>query len=294
MLKPTFVIAAAAALAFSAVGCAASTDNVSADSQDVVARQKTMLISDIDDTIRRTDVLNKAEAAIHGLEFHNAFSGMVTLYTGWHGENTSNKKIEYLSASPGPLVLAGEHFLEESNFPGDTSEIKSSVVSGRKFSESAGDFKTRKLYEMYDQQVATHTVPGTYILIGDNGEMDMIAYGNFIDYVASKGGKTDRIYSFIHHAYDTPKGSEIVAPHRPWVTAGDLAVQLRELGLIGDATLSTVLSQVVTDLHNQPETVIPSFMGCAQFDTWPKLSGSAGANDYTMVQDVVTAFCANN
>ncbi len=293
MRNLTLVAAACLALAVPASGCASSSENVSSGSQSVVVHGKTLLVSDIDDTIKRTDVLDKASAVVNGLQFHNSFSGMRLLYTGWHDDNTANKKITYLSASPGPLVLAGEHFLEESDFPGDTSEIKESVVSGRKFSESAGAFKTRKLYEMYDAAVAASAVPDTVILIGDNGEQDMIAYGNYIDYVASQGGDTSRIYSFIHHAYDTPKGSEIAAPHRAWVTAADLAAQLSELGLVSDGTLTEVLTQVATDVTNQPTAVIPSFMGCAQWSAWPKLPGKTCADAYQTVQTAVNDLCGN-
>ncbi len=296
MRNITLVAAAFLALTLAASGCASSSENVSSGSQSVVVHGKTLLVSDIDDTIRRTDVLSKTAAVFNGLQFHNPFSGMRLLYTSWHNDNTANKKITYLSASPGPLVLAGEHFLEESDFPGDTSEIKESVVSGRKFSESAADFKTRKLHEMYDAAVATNAVPDTVILIGDNGEQDMIAYGNYVDYVAEKGGDTSRIYSFIHHAYDTPKGTEIAAPHRAWVTAADLAAQLSELGLINDGTLTEVLSQVAMDVTNQPTTVIPSFMGCAQWSAWPKLPGKPAtdvAGTYQTVQNAVNDLCGN-
>lgn len=287
-------VLAAALLAVSA--CTATTQDPTAGGPDeaLTNSSSTLLVSDIDDTIKRTDVLNKEEAVINAFGTTNQFAGMSLLYKGWHGEDTSNKKITYLSAAPGPLVLLGIHFLKGSSFPGDTSDVSQSVVSGRKFSETAGDFKTTKLKQMYDANVAAGTVPNTVILIGDNGEQDMFAYANYIAYVASKGGRTDRIFSFIHHAYDTPQGSAIVAPHRQFVTAADLAVQLKNLSLISSGALDAVLHEVAVDSAGaQQRTVIPSFMKCSQFSQWPKLDEQTGANDYQSVQTNVNRLCGN-
>jgi hypothetical protein len=273
-------------------GCSVNTDDSGETTEDIKHQRTVMLVSDIDDTIKRTDIKNPAAAAFNAFQAHDQFDGMSALYTDWHGQTDTKKKIIYLSASPGPLIELGKHFLDESKFPGDTSDVKASVVSGRSLTESAGEFKTKKLLEMYDAQVAQKSVPDTYILIGDNGEQDMIAYGNFIDYVASKGGKTDHIYSFIHHVYDSPQGSEIQAPHRAWVTAGDLAVQLHELKLVNDATVGSVLSEVSKGLSSDTDDVIPGFMSCSQFDNWPTLTGDVGTEDFATIESSVKNLCS--
>jgi hypothetical protein len=253
---------------------------------------KTLLVSDIDDTIRRTDVLDKVEAVVNALKSKNAFSGMSLLYSSWRDENKANRTITYLSAAPGMFILPGMRFLKDSGFPGDTTDVAASVVSGRQSSETAGAFKTKKLKEMFDTALSTGAVPHTVILVGDNGEQDMIAYGNYIDYVANRGGATDRIFSFIHHVYDSPRGSEIVAPHRPFATAADLAVQLAGLSLIGTPSLARVLHEVASEVVQAPPTVIPSFMKCRQFSAWPKLDqGEPLSNDYSTVKADVTQLC---
>ncbi|AKU99109.1 hypothetical protein AKJ09_05773 [Labilithrix luteola] len=290
--SPSSLLVAACLSAFTLIACAANTESGdSSTSESATTVQTTLLVSDIDDTIKRTHVLDKAAAAVNALDSRDPFGGMRALYTRWHRENAPSKQIIYLSAAPGPLIELSKRFLTNSEFPGDTADVTESVVSGRSIFESAGDFKTKKLLEMYDAQVAAKKVPNTYILIGDNGEQDMIAYGNFIDYVRSKGGRTDRIYSFIHHVYDVPEGSPIAAPHRAWVTAGDLAVQLRELGLIGDPSLDDVLAEVATDVTHQAEVVVPSFMSCKQFSSWPYLETSAASNDYATVESDVKDLC---
>jgi hypothetical protein len=288
-LLRSFGLALAACVLTAACSQGTNEDVATSDISALSRGPQTLLISDIDDTIKRTDVLDKVEAVINGAQSRNAFAGMAMLYTDWRDEDRSNHTVEYLSAAPGPLVLAGMRFLVNSSFPGNTADVTEAVVSGRKFSETAGEFKSAKLIAMYDAQVASNTVPKTYILIGDNGEQDMIAYGNFIDYVAKKGGSTDGIYSFIHHVYDTPAGSEIVEPHRPFVTAADLAVQLRNLSLIGDASLGSVVTEVATQLGDAQETVIPSFMRCSQLPAWPPLDPAS--NDYTTVETTTSTLC---
>jgi hypothetical protein len=268
---------------------AAGTGSSSADV--VESPRSVLLVSDIDDTIKRTDVLNKAMAAVNALESHNSFGGMSSLYSRWHGETGANRQIIYLSAAPGPLIELSKRFLTNSDFPGNTDTISDSVISGRTLLESAGDFKTKKLLEMYDEQVAAKKVPDAVILIGDNGEQDMFAYGNYINYVASKGGRTDRIYSFIHHVYDVPQGSSIDAPHRPWVTAADLAVQLSQLGLITDASLADVLSETASEATDQANLLVPSFMSCTQFSAWPELRAAVGGEDYATVENAVASLC---
>jgi hypothetical protein len=289
----TRLLAPLAALSALALVACSGDAAVDADTSDVTAKAKTvLLVSDIDDTIKRTDVLDKLAAAAHALDSHDPFSGMPALYGAWHAEAPSTRHLTYLSAAPGPLIELSKRFLRSSGFPGDTDDVADSVVSGRSIFESAGDFKTKKLEAMYDAMVAAHSVPDVFVLIGDNGEQDMIAYGHFIDYVASKGRSTKNIHSFIHHVYDAPDGSPIAAPHRAWVTAGDLAVDLRALGLLSADSLAQVENQVVSDLGTDASVVVPDFMSCAEFAAWPAFTGKTGAKAYATIEDEVSALCS--
>ncbi|MFO0680319.1 MAG: phosphatase domain-containing protein, partial [Polyangiaceae bacterium] len=270
----------------------APAEEATESSEDATVKGGMLLVSDIDDTIKRTDVHDKLAAAAAATESRNAFSGMSTLYGRWRGADDGQRKVIYLSAAPGSLIELSKRFLTNSGFPGTLGRVEDVVISGRSLFESAGDFKTQKLEAMYDALVAADRVPGTIVLVGDNGEQDMIAYGNFLRYVTSKGGRTDRIHSFIHHVYDGPDGSPIVAPHVPWVTASDLAVRLSELGLLSDSALAQVLAENAKDAVATPETVVPSFMTCATFASWPASTKSVGTDDYARVKSLTTARCA--
>jgi len=160
-------------------------------------------------------------------------------------------------------------------FPGDSADVSASVVGGRKL-ESSGDFKSKKLIELYDAAVEK---PATMILVGDNGEQDMIAYSNLINHVQATHGKT-KVYSFIHHVYESAgKATPIVSPHTAFLTAADLAVRFYNEEWIDKDTLTKVLSEVAYDsgkTNHLTDTAVPPFMECAQFTSWPTIKGDAG------------------
>ena len=292
MSTRSFLLVAAA---ISLTACAAdATDDTSAGAESAATEKKisTVLVSDIDDTIKETGV-HSAGVALNALSTTAEFSGMSMLYKGWHDVEPTSKKITYLSAAPGPFINLGIDFLRASGFPGDGSDVSASVVGGRGL-ESAGDFKGKKLIAMYD---AAKTKPDTMILVGDNGEQDMTAYAALIDHVAKTHGKT-KVYSFIHHVYESPgKATPITAPHVPWLTAADLAVRFYDAKWIDDAALTKILNEVAYDSgegRDLERSVVPSFMECGKFTSWPALdarAGDANLKAYETAKDNLKNLC---
>jgi len=284
---------AAAALSLSA--CAGTTgDDATTESASATGTKRvaTVLVSDVDDTIKETGV-HSAAVGVNALSTISEFAGMSILYTGWHDVETKTKKVTYLSAAPGPLIGLGIDFLRASRFPGDSADVSTSVVGGRG-AESAGEFKGKKLIAMYD---AAAEKPDTIILVGDNGEQDMTAYSALIDHVKRTRGGT-KVYSFIHHVYESAgKATPIDSPHTAFLSAADLAVRFYEAGWIDDATLTRVLNEVAYDsgsTHDLTDTVVPSFMECGMFVSWPTLGARAGAANlrtYETVQSNVKDLC---
>jgi hypothetical protein len=139
---------------------------------------------------------------------------------------------------------------------------------------------------MYDAAVEK---PDTMILVGDNGEQDMMAYGALIDHVASTRGKT-KVYSFIHHVYESAgKATPITSPHTAFLTAADLAVRFQAAGWIDQGTLTKVLNEVAYDsgrAHDLADTVVPSFMECGAFQSWPALDARAAASNAAAYETV--------
>lgn len=277
------------AVAISLSGCAVDSDD-DASSEAAAATGKkgvsTVLVSDIDDTIKATGI-HSTRVAMNALSTTNEFAGMSMLYTSWHDVDPKTKKITYLSAAPGPAINLGIQFLQGSGFPGDGADVSASVVGGRRF-ESAGEFKGNKLIEMYDAAVDK---PATMILVGDNGEQDMIAYSALIDHVKKVRGKT-QVHSFIHHVYESAsKATPIAAPHTAFLTAADLAVRFYNASWIDKAALTKVLNEVAFDSGTSSglaDTVVPSFVQCGQFQSWPTMKADAGTASVQTFETIKT------
>lgn len=82
---------------------------------------KTIVISDIDDTIKMTGVLNnKISVGLNGIFGKKAFAGMSELYSEF---DHNGDGIYYVSGSPQMIDCRIEDFLTEKDFPQSRSKI---------------------------------------------------------------------------------------------------------------------------------------------------------------------------
>jgi len=256
-----------------------------------------LLVSDIDDTIKKTGIHSDAVAG-HAIGTTNEFAGMSILYNGRAVNSGASGKTVYLTAAPGQLDNLGIDFLREAGFPPGRETVDRFVESGRDpQTESSGEFKARKLIEIYK-----HEKPAVMILVGDNGEQDIDAYADLMKYVSSHNGST-RVYSFIHHVYESQgKGRVIPSGHIPFLTAADLAVQFANRGWIKEDVLARVLGEIEYDsgVNQLSKEVVPAFMECASFKAWPEISSevlgrasnaAAMAGSYAQVMTNVNSLC---
>ncbi|MBI3542733.1 MAG: DUF2183 domain-containing protein, partial [Deltaproteobacteria bacterium] len=140
-----------------------------------------LIISDIDDTIKITNVLDKDKAVENGLFGDRTFLGMAELYQ----ELASNggmkaAPVVYMSGSP-PILLG---------------EIRKMLVGGHKFPD--GNFRLRdwlKTKDVYSFKsagmLALHAIfaksKTVFVELGDDTERDMDVYH---DYIKAHPGKT--------------------------------------------------------------------------------------------------------
>ncbi|MEI7528996.1 MAG: phosphatase domain-containing protein [Elusimicrobiota bacterium] len=260
---------------------------------------KNLLISDIDDTIKLTGIHSSGVVG-HAMGTTNEFAGMSILYNGLAKDLGASGKVEYLTAAPGVIDNLGIDFLREAGFPPGRGSVANFVVSGRDAqTESSGEFKARKLIELYEREK-----PELMILVGDNGEQDIDAYSALKKYIADNNGAA-RIYSFIHHVYESAgKGREIPAGHIPFLTAADLAVQFAGRGWLKVEALTRVLGEIEYDSGSGQfaKQVVPAFMECSSFNAWPALgpkilgqaaNASALTGSYEQVKANVNGLCGN-
>ncbi len=279
-------------------GCLSFTAMLSVPGTDLFAARN-LLISDIDDTIKISGI-NSMNTAGHAFGTDNEFAGMSILYNGCAAVFAAAGKTEYLTAAPGELDEIGIDFLRMSGFPPQRGDIKDSIVSGRDpMTEGPGEFKARELIRIYEREK-----PELMILVGDNGEQDIYAYGELMKHVEGQNGAA-RVYSFIHHVYKPgANGLEIPAGHVPFLTSADLAVQFANHGWLDEAALTRILGEIEYDSGNRElaKQVVPEFMECATFKAWPKLNqkilaqtpdASAISGIYEQVKANVNDLCRN-
>ena len=128
------------------------------------AQAKTLIVSDVDDTIKMTNVLgSKATVIFNGLFKEKAFAGMSELYQALSKNETS---IYYVSGSPKIIKFRVSEFLEENNFP-----QRDNLVLKNKTSDDTFKFKVEAIRE-----IIKTVKPDKMILIGDDTEFDSDVY----------------------------------------------------------------------------------------------------------------------
>lgn len=127
-----------------------------------VSFANTMIFSDVDDTIKITDVLSKPKLIYDGLFLKKAFSGMSELYQEL---NSNGTQIYYISGSPTIIKEKVQKFLLFNNFP----QRENLVL--KKGTISTYDYKFKTIKELI-----LKNNPDKIILIGDDTEFDPEVY----------------------------------------------------------------------------------------------------------------------
>ena len=132
------------------------------------------VISDIDDTIKISNVRDKKE--LFKNTFYRPFQvvpGMAELYRQWTQQPGAN--IHYVSAAPWQLYAPLSQFFQQENFPLGTYHMK---FFRWKDSSFFNLFQSPITYKMrVIQPLLTHFPRRKFILVGDSGEKDPEVYG---------------------------------------------------------------------------------------------------------------------
>lgn len=132
------------------------------------------VISDIDDTIKQSNVLDKKQLLRNTfLKEFTAVPGMAELYRTWQAEGAA---FHYVSSSPWQLYPSFTDFFGRSGFPRGSMHLKLFRIKDSSFfdlfdSPEEGKIPIiRKLLEAYPQR--------QFILVGDSGEKDPEIYAS--------------------------------------------------------------------------------------------------------------------
>ena len=237
-----------------------------------------VLISDIDDTLKRTHVLGNFSG---GLSFDNDFTGLNTLYnTLICRKNLSVVGLEkdcfnsvdereikrtgtyYVTGAPSFLNYWGRIFLKKNKFPEGNFYYKPD------WEDSTYSFKVETIEEIlkgYDDEVVE------VVLIGDNGEKDPAVFEAISQQFQNSKFK---ITTYIHlvYAYSglyKETGVKPKAGQKMYLTAVDLALDFYLNEWIYANDLMMVYYDVMDKLNSsdsdEVKKVIPGWMKCHEF-----------------------------
>jgi phosphatidate phosphatase APP1 len=136
--------------------------------------QGVSVISDIDDTIKVSDVLDKS--ALLKNTFCRPFKpvgGMAEVYRAW--ETSHAARFHYVTASPWQLYVPLSDFTRSNNFPAGTWHMKDFRVKDRSVLEL---FASPERYKPGVIEPLLKRFPRRqFVLVGDSGEKDPEIYG---------------------------------------------------------------------------------------------------------------------
>lgn len=141
----------------------------------LVPREGISIISDIDDTIKITNVTHK-KAMLRNTFLHEfkAVPGISDLYQSWYQNHGAS--FHYVSSSPWQLYEELDAFCQKSRFPPATFHLKSIRPKDSSILNLFQDpiqSKTRIIQDILDRFPQR-----SFVLVGDSGEKDPEVYGN--------------------------------------------------------------------------------------------------------------------
>lgn len=218
----------------------------------------TLVLSDIDDTIKDTEVLHKKALAKKMGNLKLPFLGMSSLYHKIISElKASGEVVHMVYLSNAPEKGFGKRhrrFLRLNNFPEGNAYLRRNVLdNNHKYNSIDHLLKTLK--------------PERVIFLGDNGESDAKIYQDAYLKLFNKYGVRNS-HVFIRHAYPSyDEGKFIYDNQISFLNAADIALILYRDNLLGlDSTREILLENLVINADlAQTLPLIPNWIDCREF-----------------------------
>lgn len=243
------------------------------------AKERILLISDIDDTIKVSHVISykswSPSVLLRTWDSNTPFAGMAALYQLALNENPGVNKIAYLSNAPSKdtgveyLQNSHESFLKNNSFPQGQLILRDVIFDS--------DHKNKTIRKL----VAEHN-PTLVMMVGDNGENDVNVYEQARQELQEQG---IRSVIYIHQLYSSRDKKEIGKTLHPgqigYATSVEVALDLHQKGLMADTQMAWMYEKVIPyilSVRNNLFDVLtsisfPSFKKCDDFRwMWPTKS----------------------
>lgn len=204
----------------------------------------TLIISDIDDTIKVSHVLSSVDKLSRATDISTPFAGMSQLYQLILNEKFESSKIIYLSNAPKEVLgipaleLSHRNFLKYNKFPNGELDLRLDI-----FDQNHKINEIRRLIAKYNPQLV--------IFFGDNGERDADIYHQaYREY-------SDRlqIITFIHQVYSVSvsdflprffeeKGRKLYSEQTGFVTPIEISLELKNLNILSEASYRWLVKNI--------------------------------------------------
>lgn len=176
-----------------------------------------IVISDVDDTIRISQILSRTDrhinTAVNYTTSQLPFEGMPELYQ----ELARNgARMEYVSSLPKPIGFFGRNFLKNSSFP-----------DGKLWTRTDSNRASHKIKTI--RRILSDNPGKKVILLGDNGESDPEVYEKIMK-DPELGHQVQGV--FIREIYDR---GPLPAHETAFLTSADLSARFSQLGLVEDS-----------------------------------------------------------
>ncbi|KAI9031917.1 hypothetical protein CLU79DRAFT_730673 [Phycomyces nitens] len=128
------------------------------------------IISDIDDTIKDTRVLNGARTVLSNTFFKEPkdVDGMADVYMGWYTQGAS---FHYVSNSPFQLLPMLDRFIHQNQFPPGSIHLRADGSLFSRLVKVAGQAKRDAILS-----IMSDFPQRQFVLVGDSGEIDLEIY----------------------------------------------------------------------------------------------------------------------
>ncbi len=156
----------------------------------LICQGKVVVVSDIDDTIKVSHVLDPDSAVGNALKVGNVFRGMAYLYTLIESYNNQTEFYYLTNAPKAGFDRIHGLFLSIQNFPNGQLLLRQNIRDK--------EHKIRSLRSIVDRNKGAH-----FILIGDNGERDPAVYEQI-----RKERPREKFITFIREAYSSQHDEE--------------------------------------------------------------------------------------
>ncbi|MGZ3788100.1 MAG: phosphatase domain-containing protein [Bacteriovorax sp.] len=236
-----------------------------------------VIVSDIDDTIKRSHILGVTHGVATAALSTPEFSGMAELYTELASEfkaRSKEVKIYYVSNAPeGIMNKPHEELLDFNKFP------KGELVLAGLFEKNHKENVISKIIETEN--------PETVIFLGDNGEDDVYVYNNMTKKYSTRAIKFSTYIRVAYHIdQEAVRGEKVGKPlfenQMGFATATEISYDLFSKDLIGETAVVNIAQSTLSPnlllpekLHSDTKTHLPYWYDCRDHKVAPIPQGLA-------------------